>query len=300
GGTFNPLVSGPGTFVITYSISGMCGDTSTLSLTVHPAPSPTFSSDMANICTGQCVTFHETGSGSCASVIYHFGDGDSSLASTPTHCYLTAGVYSVSMQCTDANGCVGSINNANMITAVDIPVANFTMSPSTDIQPGGDVTFTNTTSASGVGFLWDFGDIGSGPANNSILTSPSHTFNNEGDFCISLVASNTVGCTDTAKYCIVVIGEGTIFIPNVFTPNGDGNNDEFLVSSHNMKEISYEIYDRWGLKIAEYNGLTGGWNGQTKNGRMAPDGTYYYILNATAINGKTVKQDGFITLLSNK
>ena len=72
----------------------------------------------------------------------------------------------------------------------------------------------------------------------------------------------------------------------------------FLVSSHNVKEIEYEIYDRWGLKMATYNGITGGWNGKTKNGKMAPDGVYYYVLKATADNGKKIEQEGFIHLFS--
>ena len=173
------------------------------------------------------------------------------------------------------------------------------MSPSVDLEPGAIVNFTNTSSASGVFSFWSFGDV-SGGNDTSFLTSPSHTYNTEGDYCITLVSSNSAAppCTDTAKYCLVVIGEGTLMIPNIFTPNGDGNNDIFIVGNHDMKEIYYEIYDRWGLKIAEYNGLTGGWDGHTKNGKMASDGTYYYILNATAINGKTVKKDGFIQLLS--
>ena len=80
----------------------------------------------------------------------------------------------------------------------------------------------------------------------------------------------------------------------------NANNDVFLVSSHNVKEIKYDIYDRWGLKIASYNGITGGWNGETKNGKMAPDGVYYDILKATANNGKEINKEGFITLLSVK
>ena len=81
---------------------------------------------------------------------------------------------------------------------------------------------------------------------------------------------------------------------------GDGNNDFFIVSSHNIKEITYEIYDRWGLNIASYNGITGGWNGETKNGKMATDGVYFYVLKATGLNGKTVQQEGFIHLFSQK
>ena len=298
GGTFDPAVSGPGTFTITYSIVGTCGDTATTSLTVHPSPTPSFTSNINTICTGQCIDFNESVSTSCSSVIYHFGDGDSSLTSAPTHCYPTAGDYSVSLQCTDSNGCVGSINNSNMIHVIDYPVADFTMTPNSTIEPGTTVSFSNTSSATGVISAWDFDDLASGVSNTSILNSPSHTYSNEGDYCITLISSNVAGCTDTVKYCLIVIGEGTISIPNVFTPNGDATNDVFVVGNHNMKQISYQIFDRWGVVIAEYNGLTGGWNGECKNGKMASDGTYFYILNATALNNKTYTYQGYIQLLS--
>ena len=296
-GTFTPTIAG--SFLITYSIAGMCGDTATKTVVVRPLPTPSFTSNLHNICSGKCVDFSDITSPLCTGVVYHFGDGDSALTSNPTHCYTSPGAYSVSLQCTDANGCIGTISYPSLINVIAIPVANFTMSPSVDLEPGAIVNFTNTSSASGVFSFWSFGDV-SGGNDTSFLTSPSHTYNTEGDYCITLVSSNSAAppCTDTAKYCLVVIGEGTLMIPNIFTPNGDGNNDIFIVGNHDMKEIYYEIYDRWGLKIAEYNGLTGGWDGHTKNGKMASDGTYYYILNATAINGKTVKKDGFIQLLS--
>lgn len=296
-GTFNPSVSGGGMFTITYSISGACGDIATQTVTVNPAPSPTFTSNINYGCPNSCFNFFESGSTTCASVIYSFGDGDTAYVSSPSHCYSSPGTYSVSLQCTDAIGCKGTINNANMITIYPVPVANFTISPSLSVPPNTTVGFTDI-STGGTSSFWQFDDLSSGAANTSTLTSPTHLFTNEGDYCVTLVASNAGGCIDTVTYCLIVIGEGTIFIPNVFTPNGDLTNDLFVVSSTNMREISYVIFDRWGLQVAEYNGLTGGWNGHTKNGSMAPDGTYYYILTATAKNDKTINQSGFIQLLS--
>lgn len=183
-----------------------------------------------------------------------------------------------------------------MITVSPSPIADFTISPSSTVDPNTTVTFTDITPGS-VNSLWVF-DADSSLSSSSSTTS--YFYENEGEYCILLVSENSSGCIDSAKYCIIVLGEATIFIPNVFTPNGDGNNDLFLVSSTKMKEIYYDIYDRWGLKIATYNELTGGWNGRTKNGKMAPDGTYYYVLKATSEKGKEFQQEGFIQLLSEK
>lgn len=296
-GTFDPSVAG--TYTITYTTAGACPATDTIAITVHGAPSPNFTSDITSGCKGVCINFSESTGTLCANVVYQFGDGDSSLVTSPSHCYNTVGTYSVILICTDANGCVGSDTMLNMITVYPIPVADFTISPGTIVNPGTTVDFTNTSIGS-TSSLWTFGDPGSS-SNTSLLFSPSHTYPNEGTFCIDLYATNTSsGCADSVRYCIVVEGETTIFIPNVFSPNGDGINDLFLVTSNNVKEMMYDIYDRWGILIASYNGITGGWNGETKSGEMATDGVYYYVLKAKAENGKTIEMEGFIHLFSER
>jgi gliding motility-associated-like protein len=187
-----------------------------------------------------------------------------------------------------------------MITVNPKPVADFTMSPGSPVLPGTSVTFTDISVPASAVSAWNFGDPGSGISNSGSGSPVSHTYLAEGDYCVELIVSTSSGCLDTVRYCLIVQGESTIFIPNVFTPNGDGNNDVWEVTSQHMAEITYDIYDRWGLKIATWNGLTGGWDGHTKNGKMAPDGTYYYILHARGQDGKEYHNEGWIQLLSNK
>jgi gliding motility-associated-like protein len=296
-GTFDPGISGSGTFVITHFFSGTCGDTATQTITVNPLPIPDFTANITSGCAPLCVQFNELVGTSCTSVSYNFGDGNTSSISSPNHCYTQDSIYSVSIECTDLNGCTGITNIPNMITVYPIPEANFSISPSTLVYPNTLVNFTNT-STGGSNYSWIFDDPTSGANNFSISTSPSHIYPNEGEYCILLIASNAGGCSDSVKYCIIVEGESTIFIPNIFTPNGDLSNDVFMVSSSHMKEITYSIYDRWGLEMAEINGLNTGWNGETKNGKIAPDGTYFFVLKAKTNNGKTVEKEGYIQLLS--
>jgi gliding motility-associated-like protein len=296
-GAFNPAFAGAGTLTITHIFSGTCPDTATQTITIYTLPTPNITSNINNGCAPLCVQFNETVGTSCANVVYYFGDGDSALSTTPIHCYNQDSVYSVSIQCTDVQGCVGTTTIPNMITVFNTPVANFSIAPASPINTNTLVNFTNTTSGSN-SYFWSFDDVTSGSSNTSTLTSPSHTYINEGQYCALLIASNANGCIDSVKYCLIVEGESTIFIPNVFTPNSDLSNDLFLVSSYHIKTISYSIYDRWGLKIAEHNGITGGWNGTVKNGRTAPDGTYYYILKATTDNGKLIEKEGYLQLLA--
>jgi gliding motility-associated-like protein len=86
-------------------------------------------------------------------------------------------------------------------------------------------------------------------------------------------------------------------VPNVFTPNADGTNDLFFITSKNLISFSCEIYDRWGVKIYEWSDNTTGWNGKDKNGNLCSDGVYYYIVDATGIDGAKYKPAGFFTLI---
>ncbi|MEO8148854.1 MAG: gliding motility-associated C-terminal domain-containing protein [Bacteroidia bacterium] len=90
----------------------------------------------------------------------------------------------------------------------------------------------------------------------------------------------------------------TIFIPNVFTPNGDGINDFFPAYS-GLYKLDIKIFDRWGIVVYEGLQKLNGWDGRTTNGEWVPDGTYYYALTAYFFDGTPYSQKGFLTLLKN-
>jgi gliding motility-associated-like protein len=66
------------------------------------------------------------------------------------------------------------------------------------------------------------------------------------------------------------------FIPNVFTPGGDGTNDYFYIIYKSAKSISVTIYNRWGEKLKQLNGHEEKWDGKDSNGNAFPSGTYFY------------------------
>ncbi|MEO6882711.1 MAG: gliding motility-associated C-terminal domain-containing protein [Bacteroidia bacterium] len=95
---------------------------------------------------------------------------------------------------------------------------------------------------------------------------------------------------------IVPTLQSSLIIPNVFSPNGDGKNDVFKVQSIGISTFDAKIFDRWGIQLFEWTNPNIGWNGETKTGN-APDGTYYYLINATGIDGKKYLEKGFVTLI---
>ena len=106
--------------------------------------------------------------------------------------------------------------------------------------------------------------------------------NKPGEYTITLTVTNDVGCTKTASKTIPVDS----FIPNVFTPNGDGINDLFMPS------VALQVIDRYGRVI--YRG-TEGWDG-TYKGKIADRDTYFYLIDFVGMNNKVQTHKGYITL----
>jgi gliding motility-associated-like protein len=89
----------------------------------------------------------------------------------------------------------------------------------------------------------------------------------------------------------------TFFIPNVFTPNGDGINDAFIISGSGIENINCTIYNRWGIKVASLSRTGEQWDGRTTSGQAAAEGVYYYVLQGRGEDGNDIAQTGFVQLL---
>lgn len=165
-----------------------------------------------------------------------------------------------------------------------------------DIQTGQlplAVHFINS-STNAKNYLWNFGDTTA----TSSQINPDHIFIKEGFYKVILVAENN-GCTDTAWINIQTTGGLFVFIPNAFTANGDGLNDEFVISftSGALKKMHGTIWNRWGAKIYEFDMPGGKWWDGKVNGNFAQPDTYVYIIEATNWNDVTKTLSGNFTLL---
>jgi gliding motility-associated-like protein len=195
----------------------------------------------------------------------------------------TTGTGFVSVYSTSATGC-NSLADSCAPTVNPAPVAL-----AVDTSAGGnDYVFADLT-AGATTWLWDFGDNTTSTAQN-----PTHSFPTAGTYTVILTVTNANGCLDTLHLIINVTED--FLLPNVFTPNGDGINDEFFVTTSGLNEYKLEIYDRWGVKLFESAEPNVHWDGHTTSGAMCTDGTYYFIL--TAISPSTdYSTTGFVTLI---
>ncbi|MCC6281336.1 MAG: gliding motility-associated C-terminal domain-containing protein [Saprospiraceae bacterium] len=131
------------------------------------------------------------------------------------------------------------------------------------------------------------------------------------------VPDPTAEPTETTDYIVTVLGDGLcpasasvtvyymstecaepyIFVPKAFTPNGDENNDKFIVRGTNIKEMRFIVWDRWGEKVFETTDiLSTGWDG-TYNGKESTPDSYAWYLEVTCGNGATYINKGNVTLL---
>ncbi len=113
--------------------------------------------------------------------------------------------------------------------------------------------------------------------------------------CYTIETINEFGCKAKDEMCIEVTIDFGIWVPNAFTPNGDGINDEFLMSGYNVSDVGMEIFDRWGEKLFTSKELTTGWQGTFK-GQPCEQAVYVYKITYKGLDGKKVNKTGHVTL----
>jgi gliding motility-associated-like protein len=269
------VVTATGSYTVTATNS--CGSTSlTYNTVVSPLPVAVITGN-ANACKGDSVKLTASGG-----TTYLWSNG----VTGPVMYASASGTYWVK----DSNAC-GS-NTAQTVVTISTITALFT-ADSTSGNAALTVNFTNSSSPSATTWSWNFGD-----GNTSTSPNPANTFTASGVYNVLLTTTDSHGCPATYSMPITVTDVTPwILVPNVFTPNGDGQNDLFIITAQGLSEFNVKIYDRWGVALAELISQNQGWDGRTEAGSPCVNGTYYYILEAKAMDKKIIKQQGFFMLI---
>ncbi len=240
----------------------------------------------ANIaCGSSSVALNGTSTATNVSYAWAGPNASSIISGSNTANPTVADTGSYVLTVTDnATGCQ---NTATVVVTQANVAASFTANPTTGISPL-TVNFTDQSTGANT-WNWNFGD-----SNSSNAQNPTNTFNS-GSYTVTLTAS-TGSCVSTATLLIIVEDGLTLEIPNVFTPNGDNVNDIFTVKSSGVKEITLQIFNRWGEKLYEFAGSKASWDGKTPNGGHAPEGTYFFFVKATGYDDKSIEQHGTLNL----
>jgi gliding motility-associated-like protein len=227
--------------------------------------------------------------------IWYFGDGGVSEDLHPVHTYTEPGIYDVSIEVVSPIGCEIERSYPNWITIKEGPEADFYFEPAKPTINKNEVSFFDQSKRA-ASWQWTFGDGG-----YEFVQDPIHTFQDTGIFRIELVVAHENSCLDTMIQYIDIEPKITFFMPNAFTPNGDGKNDVFkgLGSfTQGMKSFSLSIWSRWGGRVFETDDPEQGWNGRKENvGGLLPAGVYIYQLEYVDARGKVFKERGYATLV---
>lgn len=236
---------------------------------------PTVSITPGAICQGQCITLTATASGSGNT----FSWSNGATSSNDTACPLSPTSYTVDV----SNGCV-----VRAVTTVQVYTSFIYACCDTTIKEGD----TAILAASGDStYKWTPSTWLNCDTCENVLATPTVTTT------YTVTGTNSHGCTYEKTVTIFVNTECLNFIvPNVFTPNGDGVNDQFVIAANSVDEYTISIYNRWGTEVYTSSDPNRYWDGNTENGGKAPEGVYYYIINSSC-SGNTYKKDGFVQLI---
>jgi gliding motility-associated-like protein len=189
-------------------------------------------------------------------------------------------------------------------TPVTVTVLQPLTAPVVTIGPvtGTSATFewTAVPGATGYQVSTDSGKTFSSPSSGANgLTTTISGLQPGNSVTVIVQASVTIACQLSAASAAVTVTipkNDLIYVPNAFTPNGDGINDHVHVHSESIQSMTFYIYDQWGELLFTSNNIQNGWDG-TYKGAKEPVGVYVYFLRATMNDGKTVTKNGTITLL---
>ena len=170
----------------------------------------------------------------------------------------------------DNNNCRDTVN----FIVVDTNYHNISINfHSAQLEPDEPIDFFQNSIDSSIINYWTFGDDSS-----SIEYEPTHSYKYPGEYQICLIAGNEFSCFDTSCLEITIL-PNEIIIPNIFSPNKDLTNDEFIIYGINDR-FEIKIYNRWGNIVFEENPYNNSWNGINMNGKILSEGQYFYILKS--------------------
>lgn len=290
--TQNPLhaYTSSGTFNVSLIVTGSnnCVDTVIQPLVINPLPVPMFSN--TNACENGIIYFTDEStisSGSNVSWLYDFNSFATSTEQMPEFSFDAPGTYSVALTVNSNLGCEASV--VQDVVVLPSPVANFTMNPNPALALQ-DVIFTDQSVGNQINsWYWEFGD-GEGDNNQNSV----HGYNTGGVYTVILTVSDVNNCSDTATRVISVALLPVL--PTGFSPNGDGENDVFIIRGGPFKTVDFKVYNNWGELIFSTDDGNVGWDGTFK-GENSPLGVYTWTFVVEMGNGQIVKKSGDVTLI---
>ena len=276
------------TYAVTVTFDNGC--TRSDSITVYAVATidpPTFTVEPEEICAGErsIITANDYAH-------YHWSTGstDQSISVTPQ----VTTTYSLTVS--DEVGCSSSAETQVIVHPT--PVAAFAPEQYLTFLEDGiaNVHFIDF-SQNAFTWVWDFGDQWSN-SNTSSEPAPDHIYTHSGIYTVHQTVISDFGCTDSTSHMVSIQKPFYFYVPNCFTPDGDGINEIWLPQGEGVDESNYDcyIYDRFGRLVFHTDNLRQGWDG-TENGKKLPLGTYVYVIQTSTMDNVPKEYVGTVTIL---
>ncbi len=241
-------------------------------------------------CSPLSVDFTSIGSPGVTEWNWNLGDGTQIQTPDVSHEYTVSGVYDVTLSALSAAGCALDTTVINAVTVYENPTANFAFTPQVP-ELDQQIQFVDESVGGIETWLWT--------ANHqefSNLQNPTYSTPQAASFVVTLTVIDTNGCSDQESKTISFQTEDLLYVPNSFTPDGDGTNDVFMPSDVFGIVRSFRIFNRWGEEIWSAESPNDFWDG-TYLGKPAQDGVYTWQI-AVELNGIVSDQfEGHVTLV---
>jgi PKD repeat protein len=290
-GTFdtrvNPVFSyrrpGEKTIQLIATNTFQCQDTIEKNFLALQDPIADFDWDPGQGCRPLTVAFREASS-DATDFFWDFGDGSQGTGPQVEHTYSDPGEYSVTLVADNRGLCRDSLILPDLISVFPGPAADFSFQLLDD-APSNTFQFQNLSNGA-TSYRWDFGD---GATSEEV--NPVHQFLSNGEQIITLEAISDVECRDTVSQALTPNFIGTLYIPNVFTPEGSGAEDVrlFRPKGYGLSSYKIEVFNRNGERLWVSTALVDGqpaeaWDGRVDD-QLVDQGVYSWRASATFEDG---------------
>ncbi len=293
----------PGSYTVSLTMTNALGCSATQvqtdAVTANGLPVVTFFARPDTGCAPLEVEFaNTTDPGMIGGCLWQFGDGQAASDCSLMHTYTQPGTYTVSLTITSPAGCDGDTTIHHLVQVNPSPSAAFTHAPwPTDFYHP-LINFTDLSSSDVVQWQWSFEE---GEPATADQQHPRSTFPGDGPggYLAELIVANQFGCTDTAARTITIDGVFSVYVPNAFTPDGNGVNDLFVpvVRDHDPRYYQFSVFDRWGTEVFSTQQPGQGWDGRVSGEEPKTDVYNWQLKVRNGINAASKLYRGKVVLL---